>query len=222
MTAPRTPAGVVDAAIDAAGLSAWLSRRLRGAPSAEDRAEIRARIPALDPLVLGALAARVCLAERGAVVRIHLAALGAVEPADTVTLGLGADPASGLAFLREVAAARLEGRARSIRVDAIATTLHLAQLALAFGADALVAPLDRLRLPLAQEGTREAAAVLKERELAGLVTVSGRVPRVVELRDGEEIERDPDVESAARRGFRAPGREARALREAEKARDGGI
>jgi hypothetical protein len=216
--------GIVDAAIEAAGLTAWLARRVRGAPSEADRAEIAARVPSMDPLLLGALASRVCLAERGSTARLYLGARVADAAASTsvLTLGAGADPAGGLAFLREVAGARLEGRAREIRVDAIATTLHLAVLSLAYGADAIVAPLDKLRLPLAQEGTREAAAVLKERELAVLVSTAGRTPRVVELRDGQEIERDPDVESAAKRGFRAPGREAQALREAGKTQDGGL
>lgn len=221
---------LVDAAIEAAGLSAWLARRLVGAPSSADRAEILARIPTLDPLLLGALATRVCLAERGDVARIYLAtplsSADAVAP--MLVLAPSAEPAGGLAFLREVAGARLaglsglSGGARAIGVDAIASTLHLAQLALVFGADAIVAPLEKVRLPLAQEGTREAAAVLKERELAALVATAGRTPRIVEVRGGKEVEREPDLDSAAKRGFRAPGREASALREASKIQDGGI
>jgi nucleoside 2-deoxyribosyltransferase len=215
---------LVDAAIEAAGLSPWLARRLNGAPSAADRAEILARIPTLDPLLLGALATRVCLAERGDVARIYLATPLSTPDAvaQVVVLAPSAEPAGGLAFLREVAATRLSGDARSIGVDAIAATLHLAQLALVFGADAIVAPLEKVRLPLAQEGTREAGAVLKERELVALVASAGRTPRIVELRGGEEVEREPDAESVAKRGFRAPGREASALREASKIQDGGI
>jgi hypothetical protein len=220
-------ARLVDAAIEAAGLSPWLARRLSGAPSSADRAEILARIPTLDPLLLGALATRVCLAERGDVARIYLAMpLARADARATVlVLAPSAEPAGGLAFLREVAATRLaglSGDARAIGVDAIASTLHLAQLALVFGADSIVAPLEKVRLPLAQEGTREAAAVLKERELAALVATAGRTPRIVEVRGGKEVEREPDVDSVAKRGFRAPGREASALREASKIQDGGI
>jgi len=146
----------------------------------------------LDLLVLGALADKMRAAERGDVVRLHL------EPPsdDVVTFDIADDAHS---FLREVAIARLSGRG-AIRVDARAIGLQLAQVALTFGADEIVATVKR-GLEVYGEGDIE---VLREREICGLIRTAGRAVRVVD-RHGE---REPDETTHAVRRFRAPGREA--------------
>lgn len=166
----------------------------------------------LDLLLLGALADRMRAAERGDVVRLHLD-----RPRDEVRTFGKADLESaddGSALLRRVAVARLSGeRGAPLRVDAEGLGLQLAQVALAFGADEIVAPVGRLALEVYGEGESSAneRAVLRERELCALVAAAGRVPRIVEHRGGAAVERDPDTTTHATRRFRAPGREAREL-----------
>jgi hypothetical protein len=147
----------------------------------------------LDLLLLGALADKMRAAERGDVVRLHLEA-----PSDDAVTFDHADDAHS--FLKKLAIARLSGHG-PIRVDARAIGMQLAQVALTFGADEVIANV-KTGLPVYGEGDVE---VLRERELCGLIRAAGRIVRVVD-RTGE---RDPDETTHAVRKFRAPGREAR-------------
>lgn len=166
----------------------------------------------LDLLLLGALADRLRRAERGDVVRLHLD-----PPVDPAPISFGAEEraahADGHGFCRAVAEARLAGPGGAIRVDVEAIGLPLAQVALAFGADEWVVT-RKLSLRLFGEGDadQERLALLRERELVGLVRAAGRVPRIVERRGGETVERDPDETTPAARKFRAPGREIKEAR----------
>lgn len=172
----------------------------------------------IDLLLLGALADKLRRAERGDVVRIWLDA-----PRDevrTFTRRELDDAGDAHTFLRKIAIARLAGEgALPLRVDAESLGLQLAQVALTFGADEVVVPIARVRLEVYSESSDAAEkAVLREREIAGLVRSAGRVPRMVERRGDELVERDPDSTTHAVRKFRAPGREVKAMREAaEKA-----
>ncbi len=158
----------------------------------------------LDLLLVGALADKMRAAERGDVVRLILD-----RPSDDVrTFGRAELDAAGdaHAFLRSVAIARLSGHG-PLRVDAEAIGLQLAQVALTFGADEIIASVRDGKRALEVYGADDASArekeVLRERELVGLIRTAGRVARVVD-RNGE---RDPDETTHAVRKFRAPGRE---------------
>lgn len=147
----------------------------------------------IDLLVLGGLADRMRAAERGDIVRLHLDRSGAPSPADGST--------DAHAFLRAIAIRRLTVGG-PIAIDTEHVGLQLAQVALAFGADELIVPIDRLSLEV--YGSEE-KRVLRERELVSLIRAAGRVARIVE----RGIERDPDETTPAQRRFRAPGRDAR-------------
>jgi hypothetical protein len=147
----------------------------------------------LDLLLLGALADRMRRAERGEVVRLYVD-----RPNDEVPVL--SEVEDGHAFLRRVAVQRLTVGGL-IRIDAEAVGLQLAQVALTFGADEIVIPIEKLSLEV--YGNEE-KRVLRERELVGLIRAAGRVARVVE----RGVERDPDETTPAQRRFRAPGREA--------------
>jgi hypothetical protein len=194
---------VVDRALAEAGLHRFLARRLSGDVVEEDRRLLEAKIDTLDALVVGALADRVRVADRGAVVRIHLR-----RPADDVAPLPSFDPIEGgIAFLRRVARARLLGAPRAIvRIDVDDVGMQLAQVCLAYGADELVAPHDRRSLTTA-DGDAFAQAILRERELAALVRAAGREPRIVEIEGGVTRERSVDDHSAVKKKFRAPGRD---------------
>lgn len=166
---------------------------------------------ALDPLVLGALADRLRAAERGDVVRLHLDRPGE----DSVrTFGRAELEAAGDAqvLLRNIAIARLSSeRGAPLRVDGEGLGLQLAQVALAYGADEIVVPLGRVSLEVfgGDDVTAKEKAVLRERELCTLIRCAGRTPRIVEHRNGQSVEREPDTTTKAQKKFRAPGREAR-------------
>ena len=152
----------------------------------------------LDLLLLGALADRMRAAERGDVVRLHLDRQSQEEVFDNA-----ANDAH--AFLRKVATARLTVGG-AIRIDAEAVGLQLAQVALTFGADEIVVPIEKLSLEVYSEAPSvktEEKKVLRERELVGLIRSAGRIARVVE----RGVERDPDETTPAQRRFRAPGRD---------------
>jgi hypothetical protein len=113
---------MIDDAVAGAGLDglrAELPRRLAsgGTLSGEERE----RLGAADLLVVGALADEVRKALVGD--RVQLVSVGA----RSMVVGSGVD------FLREVAIARLSGA--PIAIDVQAVGLHLAQIALGFGAD---------------------------------------------------------------------------------------
>jgi hypothetical protein len=207
---------VVDRAIVAAGLDGWLRRRLARdltrPLASEDERFMDETIASIDLLVLGAIADRVRAAEVGDVVRLHLQRPSSGEG---VVLVSDFDPAAGgHAFVRRVARARLLGSPGiSVRIDVDAVGVEIAQVALAFGANELVVPMRRSIV------TSEGDAVLRERELAGLVRAARRTPRVVEWLAGAPRERDVDATTEARRRFRAPGREARELRETRERED---
>lgn len=149
----------------------------------------------LDLLLLGGLADRMRAAERGDVVRLHLDRHSSEE------VFANADN-DAHTFLRRIATARLTVGG-PIRVDAEAVGLQLAQVALTFGADEVVVPIEKLSLEV--YGNEE-KRVLRERELVGLIRSAGRVARIVE----RGVERDPDETTPAQRRFRAPGREVAA------------
>lgn len=148
----------------------------------------------LDLLLLGALADRMRRAERGEVVRLHLDRTDDAPAFDRVE-------SDAHTFLRAIATARLTSGG-PIRIDAEAIGLQLAQVALTFGADEIVVPIEKLTLEVYGNDEKR---VLRERELIGLIRSAGRVARIVE----KGIERDPDETTPAQRRFRAPGREAR-------------
>jgi hypothetical protein len=157
----------------------------------------------LDLLLLGALADKLRAAQRGEVVRLFIE-----TPTDEVRTFDTADDAH--TFLRTIAISRLSGDG-AIRVDARGIGLQLAQVALTFGADEIIASVreENGKRSLEVYGGDDVNArekeVLRERELVGLIRSAGRVARVVD-RNGE---RDPDETTHAVRKFRAPGREAR-------------
>lgn len=204
---------LIDRAVAAAGLEGWLARRLRGESTNEDRARLPAMCAELDLLLLGAIADRVRASELGPLVRLHLD-----RPADTEqTLALDREE-MGHALMRRVAAARLEGPpGRTVRVDVESVGLPVAQVALAFGANELVAPLRGLSLHVYGEDEANAReqAVLRERELAALVRSAQREPVIVRWKDDVSLERSVDEASTARRKFRAPGREGNFREEGE-------
>ena len=217
---------LVDRALAAAGLEGFLSRRLSGTLTADDRAGIEPMCRTLDLLLLGAMADRVRAHDRGAVVKIHIdrpnppgrSAREDVRPrepegapADDEIITI-AESESGHALSRRVACARLRGSARlALRVDCEALGLQIAQVMLAFGADELIAPVFKLTLEVygeADAGAQE-RAVLREREIAALVRAARREPVVVQWRTGIATERAVDESSVAKRRFRAPGRDVR-------------
>jgi len=191
---------VVDAAIAAAGWDRWLARRMARDLTADDVRQLDARVGEIDLLVLGAMADRVRAHEHGEVVRLHLQRPMRDDGAAVFT---DFDPvAGGGAFLRRVAHARLrshETPGNPVRIDVEGVGIELAQVALAFGASELVAPIRRSVIT--------GDAVLRERELAALVVAAGRVPRIVEWLAGAPRERDVDATTEAKRRFRAPGRD---------------
>ena len=195
---------VVERALSAAGVDRWLARRLAGDVLEGDRAELEARLPELDVLVLGALADRVRAAECGPVVRVHLR-----RPLDEVAALPSFDPvAGGIVFLRAVARARLLGAAgAAVRIDIDDVGLQLAQVCLAYGASELVAPQRKRSIVTDAQGDAAAQAILRERELAALVVAAGRKPVIVETRSGQSWERAVDEQSPVKKQFRAPGRE---------------
>ncbi len=215
-TKTLTSSRVLTRAFAEAGVDGFLAARLAGDETPAIRASIAAKLGSLDILVLGALADRVRVAEakRGDAVRIHVDPPGR---SDAMTLPRFDPVAGGQAFLRSVARARIEGAAgAALRVDVDDVGLQLAQVALAYGADELVYMHSRRGRGLAvlgAEGDELAAAVVRERELAALLSAIGRPPRFVEWHGDESHERGVDETSTAKRKFRAPGRETRALRD---------
>ena len=141
-----------------------------------------------DLLALGALADVVRAEEVGSEVRITLrpdleneAAEGAVRvhPRDV-------EPsARGLAFLRDVAVARLTApKGARVVVDWTEIGLEPAEVALSFGASALSGPIVSKRgLPIAEDKTKKvkgqgmvSVASLKQKELAEIIRRTGRTP----------------------------------------------
>ena len=171
---------IVDRALASAGLAEVLAARLAG-----DFAFVKAataRLRAADLLVLGALADRVRAVEVGDVVRVY--ADPSVAPdvgSDVVAVAMQNE---GLAFLREVAVARVTGpKASRVRIDWTACGLELAQVSLGFGANELVGRLSNKRgLPLADGAMATAAKksqarpaqLVKRDELSGFIKRSGR------------------------------------------------
>jgi hypothetical protein len=163
----------------------------------------------LDLLVLGALADRMRDLGRSEIVRVHL------DPptSEVRTFGRSELEAAGdgHAFVRKIALARIAEPRAPLRVDADAVGLPIAQVALAFGADEIVVAKSQLEVYAEGDPSARERAILREREIAALVRAAGRRPRIVEWREGVAVERDPDETSDARRRFRAPGRDAKAL-----------
>jgi hypothetical protein len=131
------------------------------------------RLRDADLLAVGALADLVRREEIGDLVRLHI---DGTAPNDALAV-------RGLELLREVAVARLlRPRGATVCVDFGATGLEIAQVALAFGADALAGPIaDRRGLPIADGALKKvkgkglvALRALKRDELTSLVRRAGR------------------------------------------------
>ncbi|HEX3345681.1 MAG TPA: hypothetical protein VHS09_13955, partial [Polyangiaceae bacterium] len=137
---------LVDRALDAAGLSAFLEARCTDRLDAGDIE----RLHRADLLALGALADRVRASEVGDEVRIFTQT--AAEDAGAVVLPRMKADVTGLELLREVAIARITGpRAGRVRVDWTRAGLELAQVALGFGANELCGFIANKRgLPMAE------------------------------------------------------------------------
>jgi hypothetical protein len=228
-----SPTSLTHRALARAGLLDLVEARLDPLREADARARLESEIDGVDPILLGAMADRVRDAERGDAVRIYLDAPIALESGSLRVVPSAWKPSDGgLAFVRAIAAARLLGpRGTSLLVDVERVGIQLAQLALAWGADAWVAKLQALAIQIVEEhddeephglvslgsapalGDRE-RAILKEREIAGLVRLAKRHPRIVERRGVVELEREVDETTVARRKFRAPGREVAEMRAA--------
>lgn len=162
-------------AIERAGLSELAERALVGAGLA---AGDLARLRRADLLVVAGLADELRRRHRGDEVRLLSAEAARREP-DLVRPSLpalSAAGATGQELLLEVALARLAApRDRGIAIGFEETGLELAQVALAFGAEALFGDLGSKRtLPLLDG---EAA---RREELKGLIERAGRRVRVVE------------------------------------------
>jgi 2-iminoacetate synthase ThiH len=178
--------GLVDRAVEAAGLACVLAARRAGRLESNEHL---ARLRAADLLALGALADRVRADEVGDEVRIYTRPTLEDDAQVTLLPPDGGD-VTGLELLREVAVARITlPRGARVRVDWTRCGLELAQVALGFGADELVGVLASKRgLPLAEgevlgvgkKSRLEAAAVVKRRELEDLVRRAGRTPRFVQ------------------------------------------
>jgi hypothetical protein len=148
-----------------------------------------------DLLAVGALADLVRTEEVGDLVRVY--ANVRPEPGGTEVRRQGEGDASGIAFLRAVAIARVTGGpGADVRVDWSDIGIELAQVALGFGANEIVGPIANKRgLAIADDATakvkgegRVSLQALKQRELAGLVRRSGR--RVVVV-GPSGVEADP-------------------------------
>jgi 2-iminoacetate synthase ThiH len=183
--------GLVDRAIEAAGLAGVAAARRAGALAAVDTAQLRD----VDLLALGALADGVRREEVGDRVRIVVFRAGESSQLALCRPGAIVFPSSdrevtGLELLREVAIARVSGPyAVPIRVDWTLCGLELAQVTLGFGADELVGQITSKRgLPIAEGelagvGKRsrwQLAHLQKTREIAALVRRAGRNPVFVE------------------------------------------
>jgi 2-iminoacetate synthase ThiH len=203
--------GLVDRAIDAAGLAGMAAARRAGSLTAADLVRLREA----DLLALGALADLVRRDEVGDWVRIFAFRSGESSPLDharhgTIVLPSADRQLTGLELLREVAIARISGpRAAAVRVDWTRCGLELAQVTLGFGADELVGPITSKRgLPIAEgelagvgkKSRWQHAHVQKVREIAALVRRAGRTPVFVES-DGSVVFAD---EPAALQEAEAP------------------
>ena len=194
--------GLVDRALEDAGLMAVLQARSAGAVDAS----MVERLRAADLLALGALADRVRSAEVGDDVRIYLDPPYDPPGAVVMLLPDGGHELTGLELLREVAVARIGGpRGACVRVDFSRCGLEIAQVAVGFGANELVGQMTTKRgLPLV-EGEKlgvgkksrwEDAEVVKRNELAGFVRRAGRQPVFVD-RDGLRRGHDLDEQEGA-------------------------
>jgi 2-iminoacetate synthase ThiH len=183
--------GLIDRAIDAAGLSNIATARRSGTITTSDLARLRSA----DLLALGALADRVRRDEVGDRVRIYARLSGDSSSreqvgADTIVLPAADRELTGLELLREVAIARIGGPpAVAVRVDWTACGLELAQVTLGFGANELAGQITSKRgLPIAEgelagvgkKSRWQLAHVQKRRELGALVRRAGRTPVFVE------------------------------------------
>jgi hypothetical protein len=139
-----------------------------------------------DLLAVGALADLVRAEEVGDLVRVY--ANVRPKPEGVEVRRQGGGDASGIAFLRAVAVARITGgRAADVRVDWSDVGIELAQVALGFGANEIVGPIATKRgLAIADDATAKVKGegmvslqALKQRELAGLVRRSGRRVAVI-------------------------------------------
>jgi hypothetical protein len=140
-------------------------------------------IPSLeeeDLLVLGALADAVRREEIGDEVKLHLQR----RPADLEIIH-----GTGIGLLRAVAIARItRSKGARIGVDWAECGFEIAQVALGFGANELVGPIQSKRgLPIADEAVRKikgqgmvAERLLKKREIEGLIVRCRRKPVFVE------------------------------------------
>jgi len=175
-------------ALETAGLAELGARTLQGAELTSDDL---ARLRTVDVLLVAGLADAKRAQLHGDDVRV----LRRAEPSATQRVFDRAPTergATGAELLLEVALLRLGSSADvSIAVDVDAVGIELAQTALVFGADTLIADLGSGRsLPLLS------GAGARQQELAGLIARSGRRPQFADGRLELEIELGNEVESA--------------------------
>ncbi len=194
---------IVDRAIESAGLS-----DLRGArPEARLSNDVAERLRRADLLVLGALADCIRQEDVGDEVRVYTDEPPTEEGPGLILISAAEGEATGLDWLRRVAASRVTGpRAVNVRVDWTSCGLELAQVALGFGANELCGRIANKRgLPIApgelvgvgKKSRRELAHMVKRKELAGYVRRAGREPVFIgahgarEGVDGRTLSREP-------------------------------
>jgi hypothetical protein len=150
------------------------------APDASARtAAAAADLATTDLMALGALADALRAAEVGAHVRVRVVRGGDAPLALAVVQG------EGLGLLRAVAIARIAGPVgTTVAVDWTTARLELSQVALGFGANALVGVLSNKRgLPIAEDARRKvkgqgmvALAELQRREIERVLRGARRIP----------------------------------------------
>lgn len=174
-------AGILNRALQQAGLSAIAARVLRGDGLAD--ADLQA-VHAADVLLLAGLADAVRVQFHGDEVRVLPRQVALREP-ELVRLGCDvAGELTGQELLQRVALCRLTTPgAQSIAVDVEQYGLQLAQVALSFGANALFGEFGNTRGLALLDGPQA-----RKTELAGLIARAGRRARFDEARGAVQLE----------------------------------
>jgi 2-iminoacetate synthase ThiH len=164
----------LDRALQAAGLAELATRALRGEGLGREDLAV---LESADVLIVGALADAVRSQQRGEEVRVIASAAARRDP-ELVRLDLESreNGPTGEELLRKVALARLQAPAsRGVAVSYEQLGLELAQVALSFGADALIGDLESKRaLPLL------GGSAARRTELQGLIERVGRRVRWID------------------------------------------
>lgn len=170
----------IERALRDAGLDVVLEARRAG----RDLAAFEPKLREADILVLGALADCVRREEVGDGVRIDVER-AATDGAIVVHPRAIETAQRGITYLRDVAMARiLAAKGARIVVDWTEIGLHLAEVALSFGASEVAGAIVNKRgLPIAEDQTKKvkgegmvSVAALKKKELAEIIRRTGRSP----------------------------------------------